>query len=112
MRYIYNDTVTDTDIATHDMVLPPGRYTYSFYMTGDSSWQGDGVVLPDVRRRSDNTVLTLSHGYDSTDTYNSASKYYVTFCLTQKTKLFIETVTSYSGQVTWYKPKLTIGYDY
>lgn len=110
---IYNDTVIRyQEIYTLDMILPAGRWTYAFNLTGDENWMGDGTTQVTVRNRDTGYQLTkISEGYDSNDAYNNAARYWVSFYLPQMTKVRIELNDPAGAKLYMYRPSLNMGYN-
>lgn len=110
---IYNDTVIRyQEIYTLDMILPAGRWTYAFNLTGDENWMGDGTTQVAVRNRdTGNQLDKISEGYDSNDAYNNASRYWVSFYLPQMTKVRIELDDPSGAKLYMYRPSLNMGYN-
>lgn len=108
---IYNDTVISyQSIYTQDMILPAGRYTYSFYLTGNDLWT-EGTTIT-VRNRDTNAVIPpYSISSDSQDTYQGANRCWVSFYLPQMTAVRIELDDPAGATLTMYKPCLNMGYN-
>lgn len=111
---IYNDTVISVNqIYTEDMVLPAGRWTYAFNLIGEEGvWYGDGTTQINVRNRdTGDPIDKVSEGYDAEDTYQGASRYWVSFYLPQMTAVRIELDDPAGATLTMYKPCLNMGYN-